>query len=90
MAGILPPLPPSDMESIGKNTYDGNNQTRAASFWGENSIIRIEDKPMEKCNHEFEYSDNGVKCKKCNFGLIANTLEIRDKKLFFKGEPLGL
>ena len=85
----LAPLPRSDMEAMEYNTFDGNYKTRARSFWSENEIIRIDDTPMKKCKHEFEYTRDGVKCKKCNFGLIANTLEIRDKKLFYKGEPIG-
>lgn len=88
--GYLPPLPPSDVESMARNAFDGNYRTRAASFWGENEVIRIEDTPMEKCDHEFIYSENGVQCKKCHFGLMGVNLEIRDKKLFSQGEPLGL
>ncbi len=86
----LPPLPPSDIESISKNVYDPLNKVRAGDFWKDAEIVPLNNKPMEKCNHEFKYTNDGVICTKCNFGLMGHDLEIRSGKLFAKGEPIGL
>ena len=80
---VLPPLPPSDFDSMRVNHG-------ARDFWGYNEVIQIEDKPMKKCEHKFKMTPTGVECSKCHFGLIAKTLEVRDGKLYFKGEPIGL
>jgi hypothetical protein len=88
--GVLPPLPPSDRDALDKNKYDGYYKVKSRDFWGENEINRVEEEPMKKCDHEFIKSVDGVKCVKCHFGLIGSTLTIQDKKLFFKGEPIGL
>ncbi len=79
----LPPLPPSDGDSLYHNGAYRN-------FWQDAEIIRVDDTPMKKCNHEFEPTPTGVKCKKCHFGLLARDLEIKDGKLYLKGESIGL
>ena len=87
---ILPPMPPSDMESIERNKYDGFYKVKSRDFWGDNEVNRIEEQPMKKCIHEFFMAVEGPQCKKCGFGLIGSMLTIQDNKLFFKGEPIGL
>lgn len=82
MDNKLPPLPPSDQDSLEHNAF-------AREFWKENQITRIEDKPMNKCEHDFKYAPGGAECKKCHFGLTG-PLEVRLGKLFYKGEPIGL
>lgn len=89
-AGILPPLPPSDQEALDKNKFDGFYQVKARDFWRDAEINRMDDTPMKKCTHEFKTATDGVECEKCHFGLVANNIEIRNKKLFYKGEPIGL
>lgn len=86
----LPPLPPSDATSIATNAFDPVNKVRASDFWKDAEITPLDNTPMEKCDHKFEYTKDGVICTKCNFGLLAQDLEIRSGKLFAKGEPLGL
>ena len=85
----LPPLPPSDPGAIERNSYDSNYDVRAREFWKGNQIIREEEKPFKKCNHEFKMVVNGVKCVKCHFGLMG-PLEVKNGKLFHKGEKLPL
>lgn len=85
----LPPLPASDDDALAANKYDGFYKTTSRSFWGEAEVIKIEDKPMVKCDHEFIRNPEGAKCTKCHFGLIG-PIEVQHGKLFYKGEPLGL
>lgn len=89
MAYMLPPLPPSDERSMQKNWFDMYYKRRSQEFWGEAEIIREEIKPDSKCDHEFRATQSGVECTKCRFGLIG-PLEVREGKLFHKGEPLPL
>lgn len=68
------------------NYYDNFYKRQARSFWGENYIEQIEDTKLEKCDHEFTYKNSGVECEKCHFGLTGTNLEVRNKKLFVRGE----
>lgn len=68
---VLPPLPPSDKQSLIDNKWDSLNQTRSASFWGDNQVEHIELKPMKKCTHKFINFQQGVRCSKCNTGFIG-------------------
>ena len=86
---VLPPMPPSDDESLAKNRYDGFYKTTAREMWADAQIIRIEDKPYEKHEHNFAAAQGGAKCTKCHFGLLGQ-FEIQNGKLFYKGEPIGL
>lgn len=87
--GTLPPMPPSDEDSIARNHYDGFYKRSARGFWGENEVIRIPVTKDEKCNHEFISKPNGAECQKCHFGLVGK-IEVRSGKLFYKGEQIGL
>lgn len=87
---ILPPLPASDAKSLQWNRKDNFYGVGSREFWGENEIIRIEDKPMEKCNHYFEPRKADFVCKKCNFGLVSGLgLICQDGKLLYKNEPIN-
>jgi len=77
----LPPLPPSDGESLQRNRA-------ARNFWGEAEIIRIPDTPAPKCEHEFVNTQEGIRCTRCNFGLLGGQLEARNGQAFVQGEPL--
>lgn len=80
MTDKLPPLPPSDIGSLERDKG-------AREFWKNNQIIREEEKPFKKCDHEFKVVPNGVQCVKCHFGLMG-PLEVKDGKLYHKGEKL--
>lgn len=85
----LPPLPPSDRESLDRNKFDGYYEVRARDFWGENRLLHIEETENVICKHEFRLATGGVKCQKCHFGLIGQ-IDVQDGKLFYQGEPIGL
>lgn len=85
----LPPLPGSDIASLDRNRRDPHYGITPREFWGENTVVREELKPFENCDHYFEYKKEGVLCKKCHMGYVG-LLEIRNGKLFHKGEALGL
>lgn len=87
--GVLPALPPSDEQALQANRYDGFYKVTPRGFWSDNEIIRIPDVPMKKCDHDFNSVKGGVRCKKCNFGLLGD-LEVRTGKLYYNNEPLGL
>ena len=88
-SNTLPPLPSSDQDSMDKNKFDGFYKVRARDFWGDNAIVRVDNTPPSKCNHKFITCEGGVKCQKCHFGLMGQ-LEVRDEKLFYKGELIEL
>lgn len=88
-SGVLPPLPPSDQESLDRNRFDGFYRVKARDFWGDAEIHRIDDTPPVKCEHEFKGVQGGVRCQKCNVGLLG-PIEVREGKLFSNGEPIGL
>ena len=78
----LPPLPPSDGDSLIRNRA-------ARNFWGDAEIIRINDTPAPKCDHEFINTKGGVRCTKCNFGLLGGQLEAKDGQVFVQGKPIN-
>lgn len=59
------------------------------SFWKDNVVEVIPEPKMTKCEHFFKYNKDGVKCNKCNFGLIGH-LEIREGKLYSENKKIGL
>ena len=86
--GVLPPLPPSDPGSLGRNHYDHFYNRSSRSFWKDASIEYIKT-PMEKCKHYFEQNEGSYICKKCHFGLQGgNGLTSTDGKLFYQGQPI--
>lgn len=88
LGGTLPPLPPSDQESMDNNRYDGFYKVRTRNFWADAEIIRIDNTPPKKCEHKFTYVSGGVKCGKCHFGLAGPGLEVQNGKLFHKGKQI--
>jgi hypothetical protein len=87
--GFLPPMPPSDRDSLDHNKYDGFYKVKARDFWGENEIHHIKDTPIEECRHEFTTTQDGVKCTKCGFGLLGVGLSVKDGRVLAQGEPIG-
>lgn len=85
----LPPMPPSDEQSLAWNKRDSFYDVRSRDFWGKNVLNRETIKDYEKCNHYFINKGTEVECNKCHFGLIGS-FEIQNGKLFHKGEPLGI
>jgi len=51
-------------------------------WWKGQKTERIEIKPMKKCSHQFELTEDGAKCIKCNLGFLGEGFEIRDGKLY--------
>lgn len=86
--GILPPMPPSDQESLDRNRYDGFYKVGARDFWKESEINRFQEPPSVKCEHEFVSAQNGIKCKKCNFGLLGSGLYAKDGMAYAQGEQI--
>lgn len=77
----LPPLPPSDGESMYRNS-------KARAFWDGAEIISIPDKPAPKCSHEFINNEGGIRCKKCAFGLLGSQLTAKNGLAYAQGEPI--
>lgn len=89
MKDTLPPLPPSDLGSLEKNSFDSNYGVKTREFWKNNQIIREKERPFEKCDHEFKVIFNGAQCVKCHFGLTG-PLEVKNGKLFHNKKQLPL
>lgn len=87
--GILPPMPPSDQDSLDKNRFDGFYKVGAREFWKDNEINRIPDTPTKKCQHEFVSISGAIRCSKCNFGLLGSGLSVKDGKAYAQGEPIS-
>ena len=79
----LPPLPPSDKASL-------INNRKARSFWQDAEIIHIKNEPAKQCQHEFVNSTKrrGIKCTKCNFGLLGSKLDVKDGKAYAQGKQI--
>ena len=85
----LPPMPPSDAGSLEKNYYDHFYQRSSRSFWKNNEVNYINDKPFSKCEHYFMQKATDFICNKCNFGLMGGVgLKAMDGKLFYKNEQI--
>lgn len=78
---VLPPLPPSDGDSLRVNA-------KARAFWGDAEIIRIPDNPTPKCKHEFVNNEGGIRCTKCAFGLLGGQLTAKNGVAYAQGEPI--
>jgi len=87
--GLLPPLPPSDRDSLDQNRYDGFYKVKARDFWGENEIHHLDGSPTKSCKHEFTSQKGGVRCTKCNFGLLGVGLSAKDGVALVQGEPIS-
>lgn len=87
--GKLPPLPPSDADSLQRNYYDRFYQVSSRGFWGKNEINSTKNEPMKKCNHYFESQKANFICKHCRFGLQGSIgLTLSDGKLSYNNEPI--
>ena len=51
-------------------------------WWKNAKTERIELTPQKSCQHEFELTDSGAKCMKCNLGFLGEGFKIRDGKLY--------
>lgn len=78
MVNKLPPLPGSDPISM--------KRWAVQDFWEGNEINKIEVSDFKKCEHRFKITPTGAKCRKCNFGLIEQSLEIKDEHLYHRGK----
>ena len=76
----LPDLPGSTDEDLRRNPYHGFYKKKARDVWDQAVIQHPEVGEVKKCDHVFEYSKDGVECKKCHMGLIGQ-LNIIDGKL---------
>ncbi len=83
---MLPPLPPSDENSLARNVFDSQFQTGARDFWGGNKIERISLDNPKKCEHYFTNTTDGIQCKKCKAGWIGKELQVRDGKLYIHNQ----
>jgi hypothetical protein len=88
----LPALPGSDNDSIAKNRFDGFYKVGSRDFWREQELNHIDltGNDFKKCEHYFKRQEAEVICERCHSGYLGNDLEIRDGKLFARGEPLGI
>lgn len=77
----LPPLPPSDGDSLQRSRT-------ARNFWEGAEIIRVPDTPIKRCKHKFVNTQEGIRCTRCNFGLLGGQLHAEDGKAFVRGEPI--
>lgn len=77
----LPALPPSDGDSLQRSRT-------ARNFWEGAEIVRVNDTPAPRCKHEFVNNKEGIRCTRCNFGLLGGQLEARDGQAFVQGEPI--
>lgn len=84
----LPPLPPSDDKSLSDNRFDSFYEKTPKSFWEGNEIHHTVVEKPKKCEHYFEYTQDGVVCVKCHAGLIGKGLEIRDGVLYFNNKKI--
>lgn len=85
----LPPLPPSDGDSLNANAYDGFYDVKTKEFWGQNKLASQKVDPFHRCDHIFEKRESEIVCKKpgCSMGLFGD-FDIRDGKLYMRGEPV--
>jgi len=78
---MLPPLPPSDGDSLQRNHS-------AHSFWKGAEIIRVNDTPIKRCKHNFISVSDGIRCTLCNFGLLGSQLTAKDGIAYAQGKPI--
>ena len=90
MNNKLPPLPPSDSESLSKNTFDPYFRIGARDFWKGNHVEQIILKESKECDHRFQYTVDGVECKKCRIGWVGKELGVRDEALYVNNELVSL
>jgi hypothetical protein len=86
----LPPLPPSDAESIGKNTFNGFYKKGARDFWGDNALEEIELKGPIKCKHFFEQFGKEIRCNKCHIGWMSTEFRVEDGVLYVGEQQVNI
>ncbi|HAR39176.1 MAG TPA: hypothetical protein DCS09_11720 [Porphyromonadaceae bacterium] len=90
MDKILPPLPPSDADSLARNKFDPQFQVGARDFWKHNHTEHITLKEPKKCEHYFTSTTDGVACKKCRMGWVGKELEVRDGNLYIQNKRIEI
>jgi hypothetical protein len=85
----LPPLPSSNPDGAEWNKTDNYYDVKPREFWSKAKLIREELDDFRNCDHYFISKTPGVECKNCHVGFIS-FFEIRNGKLYSKGEPLGI
>jgi len=85
--GTLPPLPGSDEQSMGRNSFNGFYRVKARDFWGQNQITYNKIEDFKPCSHTFAKTNKGAKCKKCHFELMGS-FEILEGEILIKGKPV--
>lgn len=83
----LPPLLGSDDESLRRDSYDHFYKKRPSDLWM-GKVERSEEKDPSKCDHYFEETQEGVKCKKCHMGLIGKELKVKEGHVYFGDQKL--
>lgn len=71
MAGKLPDLPGSTEEDFRRNEFHPFFKKTTRDIWQDAEINHTQMREVPKCEHYFEYSKEGIECKKCHFGLIG-------------------
>ena len=89
MDKVLPPLPPSNEESLARNTFNSQFGQGSRDFWGDNKLERITMDEPKKCDHDFIMNTDGVMCKKCHIGWVGKELESRDGKLYIHNQLIN-
>lgn len=84
----LPPLPPSDEDSLTKNKKDSFYEKKSGDFWNKAFIEHTTIGKKNKCEHDFEETVTGVRCKKCYMGLEGKELKVTKGHVFFGNQRL--
>ncbi len=78
-SGKLPDLPGSTEDDLKSNQFHPFFRKTPKEFWEAAEISHTELKEPVKCEHYFEYTEGGVECKKCHFGLLGSIKLIEGK-----------
>lgn len=87
MPNKLPPLLPSDEQSLREDRFDTFYKKRPSDIWL-GQIERTERKESPKCEHEFKETKDGVECRKCSMGLLGPDLTIKNGQLYVQGKKV--
>lgn len=88
--GLLPPLPPSDPESLARGHFDNFYLRSSREFWKGANIEYIKDETPIRCEHYFVLEKGEVRCKKCSIGFIMNIgLQVQEGQLFYKDKKIA-
>lgn len=88
---LLPPMPPSDPDSLQRNPFDRFYKYRAQEFWEHSEVTSNEVKDFVKCRHYLVKRNNDVECTLCHVGWQTGpTFTTQDGKLYNNGQELAL